>query len=95
MYSAAAERLLLALIFIQSCACFIFSLTLSITSSISNVNFWAAGALFKLMGSIPIQERYDHVTPKGDFLVEVCFFVLMENWVIGRQVNQESYFSKQ
>ena len=51
VYSGAAEQLLSALTFIRSCACFIFSLTLSIMSSISNANFWAAGALSKLMGS--------------------------------------------
>ena len=54
-------------------------------SSISYANFWATGALSELMGSIPIWGRYDHVTSKGDFLVEACFFVLMENWAIGSQ----------
>ena len=39
VYSGAAKRPLLALTFIQSCACFIFSLTLSITSFISAANF--------------------------------------------------------
>ena len=90
VYSGTAEQLLSALTFIQSCACFIFSLTLSIMSSISNANFWAAGALSKLMGSIPIHGRYDRVTSKGDFLVKACFLVLMKNWAIGSWNNPKS-----